>query len=370
MRLKVFFLGCFVLVGCGGGGSDGGQPDQTFPEPAIFRAPLESLPAATLTSEEDAVMLFGGWTYHYDSLLSVKSHTNHQIGNRFNVTQHEYRSCFNAGENVTEGYTLEDLGSPFTGALHSVRSYRLEGCDYDLTLSGEMNGFRQRGFPVSGKGSGDFFEETDFLSYDRYGDSSEQPHFVYQLSSFDNSRLLKARYSHAFVYLSRNSDEEEYGSSDLGLEEFSMERFAWIYDDSGEVRALQFQLGENADARFRVSLSPIGELPFPEHRIERVNGAYGARQVVPIRESCPEGLITVATLSDIVIDESDIDPGPSSVKRAIKSGQIELQDAEGNKAVITMDGDAEVWSVSLNGGAPVDFSFEAIQLLQDQRCGS
>lgn len=370
MRLKVFFLGFFVLTGCGGGGSDGGQPDQTFPEPAIFRAPLEPLPAATLTSEEGAVILSGGWTYHYDSLLTVKSHTNHQIGNRVDVTQHEYRGCLHAGENVTEGYTLEDLGSPFTGALHSVRSYRLESCDYDLALSDDITGFRQRGFPVSGKGSGDFFEETDFLSYDRYGDSSEQPHFVYQQSNFDNSRLLKARYSHAFVHLSRNSDEQEYGSTGLGLEEFSMERFAWIYDNSGEVRALQFQLGESTDARFRVSLYPIGELPFPEHRIQRVNGAYGARQIVPIRESCPEGLITVVTLSDIVIDESDIDPGPSSVKRAIKSGQIELQDAEGNKAVITMDGDAEVWSVSLNGGAPVDFSFEAIQLLEDQRCGS
>lgn len=53
MRLKGLFLGCVVLAGCGGGGSDGGQSDQTFPEPAIFRAPLESLPAATLTSEED-----------------------------------------------------------------------------------------------------------------------------------------------------------------------------------------------------------------------------------------------------------------------------------------------------------------------------
>lgn len=369
MRLKGLFLGCVVLAGCGGGGSDGGQSDQTFPEPAIFRAPLESLPAATLTSEEDAVLLFGGWSYHYDSLLTVKNHTNHQIGNRVDVTQHEYRGCFNAGENVTEGYTLEDLGSPFTGALHSVRSYRLEGCDYDLTLSGDITGFRQRGFPVSGKGSGDFFEETDFLSYDWYGDSSEQPHFVYQLSSFDNSRLLKARYSHTFVHLSRNSDEEEYGSSGLGLEEFSMERFAWIYDDSGEVTAVQFQLGESTDARFSMSLSPNGALPFPEHRIESVNGAYGTKQLDPVRASCPEGLITVATLSDLVIDESNRDSSPLNGKRSIKAGQIKLQDAEGNNAVITMDGDAGIWSVSLNGDTPVDFSLETIQSLRDGRCG-
>lgn len=64
MRCRVMLL-CAVMTGCGGSGSDGRQAEQTFPEPAIFRAPLEPLPAATLTAEQDAVLLFNGWSYHY-----------------------------------------------------------------------------------------------------------------------------------------------------------------------------------------------------------------------------------------------------------------------------------------------------------------
>ena len=37
-----------------------------------------------------------------------------------------------------------------------------------------------------------------------------------------------------------------------------------------------------------------------------------------------------------------------------KKKKIELQDESGNSAVITMDGNSEVWSVSLNGGTSVD----------------
>ena len=77
----------------------------------------------------------------------------------------------------------------------------------------------------------------------------------------------------------------------------------------------------------------------------------------------------MATLSDLVIDESNRDSSPLNGKRSIKAGQIKLQDAEGNNAVITMDGDAGIWSVSLNGDTPVDFSLETIQSLRDGRCG-
>ena len=369
MRLAVVFLWAAVLAGCGGGGSDSSKVAQTFSEPAIFRAPLEPLPAARLTSEEDAVLLFNGWSYYYSSLLLIKDHTNNQMSNGVDVTGHEYSGCLDAGEYVTEGYSLEDLDSPFTGALYSVRSYRLDECDYDLTTGGELTGLRQRGFPVSGEGAGDFFEETNFLSYDRYGDSSDQPHFFYQVSSLDKSRLMRARYAHTFVHLTRADSEAEYGLVGSQLEEFSMERYAWIYDDSGEVTTIQFQLGQSADARFSLSLSPNGDLPFPQHRIERASGAYGEKTTHPIKESCPDGLITVTTLADLVVDESDTDLGPLSTRRYIKSGQIELQDESGNSAVITMDGDAERWSVSLNGGTTVDFSFEEIQSLREQRCG-
>lgn len=370
MRLKVMLLVSAVLAGCGGGGSDDvGQADQTFPEPAIFRAPLEPLPAATLTSEEDAVLLFNGWSYHYGSLMLIKDHTNNQMGNGVDVTGHEYRGCLDAGEYVTEGYSLEDLESPFTGALYNVRSYRLDECDYDLTTGGELTGFRQRGFPVSGEGSGDFFEETNFLSYDRYGDSSDQPHLFYQVSSLENSRMMRARYGYKFVHLARPDSETEYGLADSQIEEFAMERYAWIYDDSGEVTTIQSQLGKSANDRFSLSLLPNGDLPFPQHRIENASGAYGSKRSRRVRESCPDGLITLATLSDLVIDESDADLGPLSARRSIKSGQIELQDESGNKAVITMDGNAEVWSVSLNGQTSVDFSLGEIQALREARCG-
>ncbi len=370
MRLKIMFLGSALLAGCGGGGSDDvGQADQTFPEPAIFRAPLEPLPAATLASEEDAVLLFNGWSYHHESLMLIKNHTNDRLANGVDVTGHEYRGCMDVGEHVTEGYSLEDLESPFTGALYNVRSYRLDKCDYDLTTGGELTGFRQRGFPVSGEGAGDFFEETNFLSYDRYGDSSDQPHLFYQVSTFDNSRLMRARYGHMFVHLERANSETEYGLAGSQLEEFAMERYAWIYDDSGEVTTIQFQLGKSANDRFSFSLLPNGDLPFPQHRIESGSGAYGAKKTHPINESCPDGLITVTTLTDLVIDEGDAELGPLSARRSIKSGQIELQDESGNSAVITMDGNAEVWSVSLNGGTPVDFSLEEIQALREERCG-
>lgn len=301
--------------------------------------------------------------------MLIKDHTNAQMVNGVDVTGHEYRGCMDVGEHVTEGYSLEDLESPFTGALYNVRSYRLAECDYDLTAGGALTGFRQRGFPVSGEGSGDFFEETNFLSYDRYGDSSDQPHLFYQVSGFDNSRLMRARYGHTFVHLARANTDAEYGLAGSQLEEFSMERYAWIYDDNGEVTTIQSQLGKSANDPFSLSLLPNGDLPFPQHRIENASGAYGEKRSSSNSESCPDGLITVTTLADLVIDENDADLGPLSARRSIKSGQIELQDESGNSAVITMDGNAEVWSVSLNGQTPVDFSLEEIQALREARCG-
>lgn len=369
MRLAVVFLWVALIAGCGGGGSDTSQAVQTFPEPAIFRAPLEPLPAATLTSEEDAVLLFGGGFYQAGSLNTIEVHTNLQIGNGVDVTSHHGFTCFNKGGYVSESYTLEDLGSPFSGALYDVRSYRLEGCDYDLTLGSINSGFRQRGFPDSGIGSGDFFEETDFLSYDRYGDSIEMPYFAYYPADIVNSRLMRVMHGHVFTHLERESAEQEYGATGQQAEEFLIERVASIDDDTGEVVAFYSQLGKNTDERFTLAVTPNTDLPFPESRIESFAGVYGLKRVIPHRESCPEGLITATTLSDLVIEDDPSDTSLLGLKRAIKSGQIELQDESGNSAVITMDGNAEVWSVSLNGQTPVDFSLGEIQALREARCG-
>ncbi|KZY35212.1 hypothetical protein A3730_15140 [Alcanivorax sp. HI0044] len=369
MRLKVMLLGSAFLAGCGGGGSDSDQVAQAYPEPAIFRAPLEPLPAATLTSEEDAVLLFGGGFYHTGSLSTIEGHANIQMGNGVDVASHHGFTCLQEGGYVSESYTLEDLESPFSGALYDVRSYRLEGCDYDLTLGSINTGFRQRGFPGSGIGSGEFFEETDFLSYDRYGDSVEIPYFAYQQTDIINSRLMRAMYGHVFIHLERESAEQEYGEKSQHSEEFLLERFASIDDDTGEVVAFYSQLGKNMDERFALAVTPNAGLPFPESRIESFSGVYGVKRVIPHRESCPEGLITAATLSDLVIEDDPSDTSFLSLRRAIKSGQVELQDESGNSAVITMDGNSEVWSVSLNGGASVDFSLEEIQDLREERCG-
>lgn len=369
MRCKAMLLACAVLAGCGGGGSDSAQGQQTFPEPAIFRAPLEPLPAATLTSEEDAVLLFGGGFYNAGSLNTIESHANLQIENGVDVTSHHGFTCFKKGSYVSENYTLEDLESPFSGALYDVRSYRLESCDYDLTFGALNTGFRQRGFPDSGIGSGDFFEETDFLSYDRYGDSIEMPYFAYYPADIVNTRTMRVMYGQAFTHLERESAEQEYGIVGQHAEEFLLERFASIDDDTGEVFAIYSQLGKNTDERFSLAVYPNADLPFPGSRIERFAGIYGVKRVAPYRESCPEGLITATTLSDLVIEDNPSDTSSMGFRRRMKSGQIELQDASGNKAVITLDGDAEIWSVSLNGDTPVDFTLEAIQSLRDERCG-
>lgn len=367
MRWKVLLLGCAVLVGCGG--SDNDNTEKTFPEPAIFRAPLEPLPAATLASEEDAVLLFGWGFYHKGSLTTIAGHANLQIGNDIDVTSHEYRTCLDSGEYVSEGYSLEDLGSPYTGALYSVRSYRLEGCDFDLGLGAINSGFRQRGFPDTGIGSGDFFEETDFLSYDRYGDSIENPYFAYYKPDIVNTRTMRVMYGSAFTHLVREGSEQKYGETEQNIEEFLIERFAAIDDNSGRVLAFYAQLGKSETERLSLSVSPNADLPFPESRIESFSGVYGVKNVIPYRESCPEGLVTATTLSDLVIENDPSDTSALGLRRAIKSGQIELQDESGNSAVITMDGNAEVWSVSLNGDTPVDFSLEEIQSLHEERCG-
>lgn len=369
MRFEVMLLACAVLAGCGGGGSDSSQVQKTFLEPAIFRAPLEPLPAATLTSEEDAVLLFGGGFYYMGSLSTIEGHANIQIENGVDVTSHHGFTCLQEGGYVSEIYTLEDLGSPFSGALYDVRSYRLEGCDYDLTSGALNTGFRERGFPDTGIGSGDFFEETDFLSYDRYGDSIEMPYFAYYPADIVNSRAMRVMYGQAFTHLERESAEQEYGAAGQHAEEFLLERFASIDDDTGEVIAFYSQLGKNTDERFSLAVYPNADLPFPGSRIERFSGVYGVKRVAPHRESCPEGLITATTLSDLVIEDNPSDTSSLALKRAMKSGQIELQDESGNKAVITLDGDAEIWSVSLNGDTPVDFTLEAVQSLRDERCG-
>lgn len=357
------FLVLFAVAasGCGGGGSKVGGDSP--PE----RQVLERVEPAVMDSAEKVVVLAP--TTLLDTLFVEQVMLNaYYRGNRWlDVTEHEEmdfsHDCMDGGKYVFVERRLEDVGSPFSGALFDVVESRLNKCGSDLSMLGASNsGLRLRGYPVSGIGSGDFFEETDFVAFEQFGASAETPYVAVQ----DSPSAIMSYYRQAFIHLKRDNKDDDYGDAGGHVRQFSKEKYLYINaGKEGPVYDALVQFGESQEKRFSLDFSPNMGIP----RVERYSGRFGF-EIFDRPSSCPQGALEIETLDDMHVIATDRSNSLHGRSVGIQSGLVEMRDDYGNQATVNYDDVGRAWTVTLNDQAPIIFSYEEIESIHEELCNS
>ena len=363
-----------LLAACGGGG-DSEQapvtektPDLILPvEPPITKSQgdLRILPAATLATEEAAVLMAPG-SLHGLSIGIIQAPVDELGPAGATSLSLEIIDCTHGKHSQIGETRLIDAKSPFSGELFNHTMTSTAYCVRDVYVAGELQaslftqGTRRVAYPQSGNVG------STFIAYEETGASLEQPYIAAVVKdgvpAFGWARLWKG---HVLL---------EYGTEG-GSSAVSGEAYLYQVSQEGSTQRsgqsrLELQFGLE-DQPFHLAFSaPEGEMA-EKGWTEVYEGSFGVVRDLSdsgLPGACPGGLLDVQTTG------LAIGPGPNAPVRLLNSGQevmsgtVTMKDKSGNTADVTFDGIANTVTVELNSNPAKIFSYREITDLFISRC--
>lgn len=372
-----------ALAACGGGGGSdqdaGGDSDgNDRPEPDhgdnanIEQMSVRSLEAATLDSEETAVLLAPGSLFYQTVGMTQGVVALMDPMATFDQVA-EDTACDISGQIKVVGSELTAVDSPYTGKLFHAETTDDRECLNGGTATDELswqvfsNGVRVIGRPQVGLGS---VGDTDtFVAYEQSGTSEAAPYSVIMMQ--DNERLFGwARLWTGHIKLERSYlPDSAFGDGTGSSRLFQLSHV--VTGEGDEETRYNLQIGQSdAPLNYRYTV-PVDELP-TSYRYESFAGAYGWLWDTiggqPVPDTCPGGRLRVYTNNLQVTPLPDGEDGILINADEVRSGTVTLDDDSGNRAIVIYDGDLNSVSVSLNGELAKSFSYEQINNLFMNRC--
>lgn len=359
----ILFLMLTVLAGCGGSTSESsGQSLSSTPRDALM--PVEP---ARLLSEEDVALLSPGPLWGKTGGPRQERMANFHLGTlgidyKSDVLDEVSRPCGSEGSIKVLSRTLEDVGSPHTGALYDVVKEKLKNCNTFLELGSEDFGLLAMGFPDSGKGAGNFFYETDFLALIQFGESADIPYRKFNSNQENYERALLQK---TFLHLKRSGGD--YGEDGGSVAEYSLVRDRWNDEQGRVVYESVTQLGKSLEQPFILEVDSKDGESLNVARLERYHGRVGIERFEDFPD-CPGGALQVQTLDNLDVVTLEAPEGVFGSLLEINTGALEMVDDFGNRAVIDYDGDSQTWTITLNDKTPKLFTYTALDALYADRC--
>lgn len=358
------------LAACGGG--DGGDPAPGGDAGANATGlTVRSLDPVTLDSEETAVLMAPGSLFY-----QTVGMTQGVLATFDPLAGYEQAgvdtSCDIRGQIRVVGSDLEDVSSPYTGALFNTVTTDDQDCLAGDTEGGPMNlqvhtdGVRTIGRPQTGVGA--VGDENTFIAFEQSGASPSDPYGV--VMSMDGERLFGwARLWTGHVTLERGAGEYSAMGDAGGMSQ--MYQLSQVATGEGvEAMRYNLQIGRPdvlMDYGYQVA---EGDEPY-NARSETYVGTYGWEWDTfggqPAPATCPGGRVDVS--ADLYVQAlPEGQDGILVTSDEVMLGTVVMKDASGNTAVVSYDGTADVVTVALNGELGKSFSYEDINNLFIERC--
>lgn len=367
-----------VLSACGGGGSSSGAVNSDN-DTSSTPDGLREVKAAQFTHENDVVLLAPGSLLDEALLSGARSVVNLSLAFGIDATGidriAESRNCGGGGDLEVLSRDSQQVESPFSGANFDVIVTRENSCRESTLESGGVeslaNGVRKIGYPISGAGSDNFSEETDFIGYEQSGLGLDDPYVV---SGLFGSNVTQRRWWQGHTHLWRDDpDNDGYGDAGGAAEQYSIVYYDGN-DGAGKYSSL-IQFGANAESMFEIGYAPNGDASVDESYIERYQGVYGLEILkfngTTPSANCPQGRFHVKTGGVglyVSLVEGEEEDGTLYGEGIELNGNLEMEDESGNTAIVTYDETAKTVTVELNGNSTKVYTYAEIESLKAQRC--
>ncbi|WP_290526225.1 hypothetical protein [Alcanivorax sp.] len=367
-----------VLSACGGGGSSSGAVNNDN-DTSSTPDGLREVKAARFNHEDDVVLLAPGSLLDTALLSGVRSVANLSLAFGIDATGSDRiaksRTCGEGGDLEVLSRDSQQVESPFSGANFDVIVTRENSCRESTLESGGdeslANGVRKIGYPISGDGSDNFLEETDFIGYEQSGLGLDKPYVV---SGLFGSNVTQHRWWQGHTHLWRDDpDNDSYGDAGGVAEQYSIVYYDGN-DGEGKYSSL-IQFGANAESMFDIGYAPNGDNSVDESYIEHYQGVYGL-EILKFNgntpsANCPQGRFHVKTggvglyVNLIEGEEEDDTLYGEGIEL---NGNLEMEDEIGNTAIVTYDETAKTVTVELNENSAKVYTYAEIESLKAQRC--